>query len=200
MDKLKRILQMFIGVTIASLGMAMVLNCDLGCFVETASYKGISNFTGLPLFLVNIGFEIIIISIATYYGEGLGWTTLVNASYGAIMINLFHNILPHNIIFSLGIFLIPLGWSTLEKSRFGATGSNILMKSLMKKSGKSLFKVRMFIECVFLIIACIFASEYIGWFTLALTFGMPLLLKYMYKLIDHKPAKIKHEFIIGKKN
>jgi len=198
-DKLKRIFKLFLGVTIAAFGIALVLNSDLGCFVETATNKGISINLGIPLFAAGMMCEAIMIAIATYYGEGLGWAAIVNGSYGAIMINIFHNILPHAKLLALGAVLIPIGWSLLEKSRFGATGSNILMKALMNKTGKSLLVIRTIIELVFLVAAYILASQYVTWFTLFLTFGTPVVMKYVYKLIGYKPTNINHDFIISKK-
>lgn len=199
-DKLKRICNLFLGVMISSLAIALMLNCDLGCFVETAVYKGISIKLGMPLFLANILCEVIMISIATYYGEGLGWTAVVNATFGALMINLFHNILPHHPLLCFGGLLIPVGWSMLEKARYGSTGTNILMKAIMKTTGKSLFKVRTVIELLFLLVAYLTTPQYVTWFTIALTFSAPVLLKYGYKLLGHKPVEIDHDFIISKKN
>lgn len=199
-NKVKRLANLFLGVTIASLGIALMLNCDLGCFVETAVYKGVSIKLGIPLFLANILCQVIMIAIATYYGEGLGWTTIVNATYGAIIINLFHNILPHHAVLCFGGLLIPIGWSILEKARYGSTGTNILMKAIMKTTGKSLFKVRTVIESIFLLLAYLTVPQYVTWFTIALTFGTPILLKYVYKLLGHKPVKIDHDFIISKKS
>lgn len=197
---MERIIRMIVGITMASLGIALVLNSDLGCFVETAAFKGMSIKLGIPLFLANILAEIIMIAIATYLGEGLGWTAIVNGTYGAVMINLFHVILPHKAIFCLGAFLIPIGWSILEKARYGATGSNILMKALMVTTGKSLFIIRTSIELTFLLIAILTAPQYATWVTIAGTFGAPLVLKYVYKLVGHKPAEIEHDFIISKRN
>ena len=154
---MERIIRMIIGVTMASLGIALVLNSDLGCFVETAAYKGIANKLGIPLFAANILAEIVMIAIATYLGEGLGWTAIVNGTYGAVMINLFHIALPHKTILCFGAFLIPIGWSILEKAAYGATGSNILMKALMQKTGKSLLLIRTIIEVLFLLIAILLA-------------------------------------------
>lgn len=193
---MNRVIRMFTGVTISAFGIACVLNSDLGCFVETATYKGVSIRLGIPLFIANIICELIMISIAKWKGEGLGWTAIVNATYGAIMINLFHELLPHMTIMWLGGFLVPIGWSILEKARFGATGSNILMKALMKTTGKSLLFIRTIIEITFLITAWLLAPQYVTWFTITVTFGVPIIMTIVYKLIHYKPTEIEHEFIM----
>jgi uncharacterized membrane protein YczE len=194
-----RIIKMFTGVTLASFGSAFVLNSDLGCFVETATFKGLSLELSLPLFLVTMFFELILISIATYNGEGLGWTTIVNATYGAVMINVFHKLLPHTALGVIGALIIPIGWSLLEKAQYGATGSNILMKSLMHKTGKSLFFIRTIIETVYLTLAWIFARQYVSIFSIVLVFTFPVIMTFIYRLIHYKPTSIKHDFIIKRR-
>ena len=191
---------MFLGITLTSFGIALVLNSGLGCFVNTAVYKGLSLKLGVPLYVVNIAFELVMIAIATYYEEGLGWTTIINATYGAVMINVFHKLLPHAPILALiGILIMPIAWSTLEKASFGATGSNILMKALMNKTKKPMMIIRTFIDSTFLILALIFAKQYVTLFTILLTFICPLILTTEYKLIHYKPTDIHHDFIIKKK-
>ena len=194
-----RIIKLFIGVTLASFGSAFVLNSDLGCFVETATFKGLSLELGLPLFLVTMFFEFIMISIATYNGEGLGWTTIINATYGAVMINVFHKLLPHTPLGAIGALIIPIGWSLLETAQYGSTGSNILMKSLMNKTGKSLFFIRTIIETIYLILAWIFARQYITVFSIILVFTFPVMMTFVYRLMHYKPTNIKHDFIIKRR-
>lgn len=193
---MSRICKMFIGVTIACLGIAMTLNSDLGCFIHTACYKAISVRTGIPLYICSIIGEVIMLVIATYYGEGLGWATITNATYGSIVINIFHSILPHSKLMVLGILLIPIGWSTLEKAELGSTGSNILMKALMCTTGKSLLFIRTIIEGSFLLITYIACSRYASVFTIFLTFATPAILALSYSFMGHKPAEINHKYII----
>lgn len=199
---MNRLMKMIIGITITSFGIAAVLNSNLGCFVNTATYKGISLRLGVPLFVINIAFELIMITIATYYGEGLGWTTITNATYGAVMINVFHKLLPYSspTLALIGIFILPIGWSTLEKARYGATGSNILMKALMNKTHKSMFLIRTLIDSSFLILALIFSRQYVTLFSIVLTFICPLILTVEYRLIHYKPTDVTHDFIIEKRN
>lgn len=194
-----RIIKMFIGITLASFGSAFVLNSNLGCFVETATFKGLSLALSLPLFLVTMFFEFIMISIATYNGEGLGWTTIINATYGAVMINVFHKLLPHTPLGAIGALIIPIGWSLLEKAQYGSTGSNILMKSLMNKTGKSLFFIRTIIETIYLILAWTFARQYITVFSIILVFTFPIMMTLVYRLMHYKPTNIKHDFIIKRR-
>jgi uncharacterized membrane protein YczE len=99
----------------------------------------------------------------------------------------------------IGILIIPIAWSTLEKASFGATGSNILMKALMNKTNKPMMIIRTFIDSTFLILALIFSKQYVTILTILLTFICPLILTIEYKLIHYKPTDIHHDFIIKKR-
>lgn len=196
----RRIMRMLIGITIASLGIACLLNSSLGCFAVTAAYKAISGWFNIPLAVVNIIIEIIMIYTATKLGEGLGLTAIVNATYGAIMINIFHNVLPHNTILALGVFLLPIGWSIIGRAGFGDTGTNILMRAIMKNTGLSVRISRLLVDCTFLIIASFGAQNYVTLFTIVLTFFYGPLLQIIYNLMGYKPAEVEHEFLITSKH
>lgn len=192
---IKRFIKVVIGTTISALGTAMVMNCGLGSFAMSATSKAIGNWLGISFALTNIMIESIMISYATYKGEGLGWTAIINATYGSLMIAVFHTILPHSPWLCVGGLIIPISWSIMEKAQLGATGSNVLMRALMKTTGKNLRTVRMIEEGLFIIIGFIGARHYINWFTIFLTFVTPFLLDYIYKLTSHKPAVIEQEYI-----
>ena len=196
---MKKMINIFMGTLLSSLGIACVLNSDLGCFAITASYKAISNWLNIPLAAANILIELSIIVYVIYKGEGLGWTAIINATFGSIMINIFHVILPHTPILCLGILLMPLGWSMMGKAGMGDTGTNILTRVLMKNTGKSLSMIRIFIDGAFLIIAYIGAPQYVTLFTIIITFGCGPLMQLIYKIVNYKPVEIEHKFLISKK-
>lgn len=197
---IKKIINIFIGTTIAALGIAMVLNSDLGAFATTAMNKSFCYWTGLPFWVVNLLVELCMIGYATHKGEGLGWTAVINATYGSVMIGIFHSILPHNSLLFVGVFILPFAWSIMEKAGLGATGSNILMRSLMKTTGEQLTTIRLYEEISQLIIVFLGARQYITWFTIVLSFTTPYIINGVYKITNHKPAMIKHDFIICKHN
>lgn len=196
---MKKIFNMIIGTTLASLGIACILNSNLGCFSITACYKALSDLFNIPLAIANALIEVLMICYAIHKGEGLGLTAIFNATYGALMINLFHSILPCTKILGFGGFLLPIGWCLMGKAGMGDTGTNILTRALMKSTGKHLSLIRIFIDGIFLIIAYIGAPQYVTWFTLLITFGCGPLLQLAYKLMGYEPIKIKHKFLINKR-
>lgn len=192
---LKRFLRVFIGTTIASFGIAAVMNSGYGAFAVSGMNKAVANWFGIPFVVANILTELLMIAYATYKGEGLGWAAIINGTYGAVMISLFHEILPHvGWIFWFGL-LIPIGWSIMEKGRLGATGSNVLMIAIMKQTGLKITTVRVFEEGAQLLIALLGAREYVTWVTVVLVFAVPVLLRLIYKITNHKPTQVEHDYI-----
>lgn len=194
----KRLTSLMFGNTLAALGIAMVINSELGCFAITAANLSVSNILGISLGTTSMLIELIMLSIATYRKEGIGLTAIVNATYGSYLIELFMYLLPKHLLLCLGLFIIPFGWAMMGKAGFGDTGSNILMNSLLKQSNKSMGIIRGILEILFLIIGYIGAKNYVTWFTLLLTFTLGYILQFSYKLIKYEPTKIKHKFIIGR--
>ncbi len=192
----KKLTTLIIGNTLASLGIAMVINSGLGCFATTSANLAISNFFGISLGTAGMLVELIILLIATYKGEGIGITAICNAIYGSYVLDFFRLLLPTHILMVFGLLIIPFGWSLMGRAGLGDTGNNILMNALLKQTNKPISIVRSVQECVFMLIGFIGARQYVTWFTVALSFGLGYLLQFIYKLIKYEPTKINHKFLI----
>ena len=193
---MKRLTSLLVGNTIASLGISMLIKSGLGCFALTAGNMALANWFGLTVGTAGMIIEIIMLLLATYLGEGIGWTSIINATYGSIMIDVFNAILPANPFMILGLLIIPFGWVLMGRAGFGDTGSNILMNALLKKFGWSISRMRSIQEFVFLSLGLLGARDCVTWFTIALTFGLGYLLQICYKLVKYDPTEITHSFII----
>ena len=185
-----------IGNTIASLGISMLIKSGLGCFALTAGNMAIANWTGLTVGIAGMIVELTMLLLATYWHEGIGWTSIINAIYGSIMIDVFSAIIPSGPLMALGILIVPFGWVLMGKAGFGDTGSNILMNALLKKFGWSISRMRTIQEIVFFSLGLLGAREYVTWFTILLTFGLGYLLQVCYRLVKYDPTEIQHSFII----
>jgi uncharacterized membrane protein YczE len=192
---MKKLIKLLIGTTLSSFGIAMVTNSCLGTYAITTTVQAISNWGVIPFGIANLLIEIGMISYATYKGEGLGVTAIVNAVLGSIMISTFLDILPTHPLMIIGVFIVPFAWAMMGSVGWGDTGSNILMRALMKKTGKSIVLIRTIEETFFLIIGFLGAREYVTIFSVLITFGTPFILKYIYNLLDYKPAEVEHHFI-----
>ena len=193
---MKRMTSLLVGNTIASLGISMLIKSGLGCFALTAGNMALANWFGITVGTAGMILEIIMLLLATYLGEGIGLTSIVNAVYGSIMIDVFNFILPSNLLMIIGLLIIPFGWVLMGRAGFGDTGSNILMNALLKKYGLSISFMRGIQEVVFLSLGLLGAREYVTWFTIALTFGLGYLLQFCYGLVKYDPTEINHSFLI----
>jgi uncharacterized membrane protein YczE len=187
---------LLVGNTIASLGISMLIRSGLGCFALTAGNMALANWFGITVGTAGMILEIIMLLLATYLGEGIGLTSIVNAIYGSVMIDVFSFILPSNPLMIIGLLIIPFGWVLMGRAAYGDTGSNILMNALLKKYGLSISFMRSIQEIVFLSLGLLGAREYVTWFTIALTFGLGYLLQVVYKFMRYDPTEINHSFII----
>lgn len=190
-----KLIRLLIGVTLSSLGIAMVTNSCLGTYAITTTVQAIANWGSIPFGVANLMIEIGMISYATYKGEGLGWTAIVNALLGSVLISTFLEVLPQHPLMFLGIFVVPFAWAMMGSVGWGDTGSNILMRALMKNTGKDILTIRTIEEIFFLIIGFLGARNLVTIYSVIITFATPVILKVLYGLMHYKPAEIEHSFI-----
>lgn len=193
---MKRMTSLLVGNTIASLGISMLIRSGLGCFALTAGNIAIANWFGITVGTAGMIIELIMLLLATYLGEGIGLTSIVNAIYGSLMIDVFCAIVPANPLMALGVLIAPFGWVLMGRAGFGDTGSNILMNALLKKFGLKISITRGIQEVVFFTLGLLGARNQITWFTIVLTFGLGYLLQFCYKLVKYDPTEIEHSFLV----
>jgi uncharacterized membrane protein YczE len=189
---------LLVGNTIASLGISMLIKSGFGCFALTAGNMALANWFGITVGTAGMILEIIMLLLATYLGEGIGLTSIVNAIYGSVMIDVFSFILPFSPLMIIGLLIIPFGWVLMGRAAYGDTGSNILMNALLKKYGLKISYTRGIQEVVFLTLGLLGARNYVTWLTIALTFGLGYLLQFCYRLVKYDPTEINHSFLIKK--
>ena len=180
----------------ASFGITCLIKSGLGIFSVTACNMALANWLGVTVGLTGMIVELIMLAIATKMGEGIGITSIVNATYGSLLIDVFNAILPSSPLMVLGLLVVPLGWALMGKAGLGDTGSNILMNALLKKTNKSVKFIRGIQESILLTIGFLGARNQVTIFTLILTLGLGYMLEIIYKLIGYKPTEVEHHFII----
>lgn len=193
---LKKIIKLMAGSTLASFGVVCVINAGLGCFSITAANAALANWTGLTIGIAGMIVELIMLAIATWQGEGLGIASVVNATYGSIMVDVFIPILPVSPYMILGVFLLPIAWAMMGSVGLGENGSNTLMNAILKKTKFNISTIRSVQEVLFLIIGFLGARNFVTPFTFVLVFGLGPLIQITYKLIKFEPTKVKHQYFI----
>ena len=191
-----KIFTLLMGNTIASFGITCLIKSGLGCFSVTAANIALANWFGVTVGISGMILELIMLVIATRMGEGIGVTSIVNATYGSILIDVFNLILPSGTWMGFGLIIAPIGWCLMGKAGLGDTGSNILMNALLKKTNKSIKLIRGIQESILLIVGFLGAKEQVTLFTLILTLGPGYMLEIEYKLLKYDPSKVEHKFLI----
>ena len=151
-DMFKRVMNLWVGCTLASLGITCVLKAGLGSFATTAANMTFHNMLGLSIGTAGFLVELLMMLVLLYMKEGIGITAIVNMTYGSFMIDMFNIVLPSHPLMVLGLVFAPIGWSLMGMAGLGDTNSNLLTTALIKKTGKSIALVRTVQECVFLFI------------------------------------------------
>lgn len=193
---MRKLFRLIVGVTLSSLGIAMVINSNLGTFAITSCNMAISNWLNIPLSVASILVEGAMIAYAAYKGEGLGITAIVNATYGSIMVDVFHQLLPQFSWLCIGLVLLPIGWTLIGRAGWGDTGSNIVMNSLLKTTGKGVGLIRTIEEVIFIIIGFLGARNYVTWFSLVITILIGPIAERIYKILKYEPTKVNHKYVI----
>ena len=193
---MKNIIKSMIGISISAFGIACVANSDIGCFALTAASKSLGNLTGIPFGVVYMLIEIAFLLFATYKGEGVGWTAILNGTYGSLLIGQLHEILPHHPIMVWCAFLIPIGYSITGKAGLGETGSNIFTTTIMKMTGWNVIITRFLLEMSLLGIGFIAAREYVTIYSLLLSILAGPIIHVIYHAFKFKPTKTEHKYII----
>ena len=193
---MKNIFKSVMGITISAFGIACVTNCDIGAFALTAASKSLGNLTGISFGIMYMLIEIGFLIFATIKGEGIGWTAILNGTYGSLMIGQFHEILPHHPIRVLCVFLIPIGYSIMGKARLGETGSNIFTTTIMKMTGWNVALCRFLLEISLLGIGFIAAREYVTIYSILISILAGPVLHVIYHVFKFKPTKVEHKYLI----
>ena len=197
---MKNIFKSLLGISISAFGIACVANSDIGCFALTAASKSLGNLTGIPFGITYMLIEIIFLLFATFKGEGIGWTAILNGTYGSLLIGQLHEILPHHPVMICCAFLIPIGYSIMGKASLGETGSNIFTTTIMKMTGWNVIITRFLLEMSLLGIGFIAAREYVTIYSLLLSILAGPVLHVIYHAFKFKPTKTEHKYIIKLKH
>lgn len=196
MTLIKRLAALLIGNTLASFAISCLIKSGLGCFSVTAANISFATWFGITIGTAGFLVELVILAIATYMKEGIGFAAIFNATYGSLMIDVFNLILPNCVWLVFFLPLIAIGWAMIGKAGYGDTSNNILMNAILKRTNKSIGFIRGIQECIYLIIGILGFTGQVTWFTIVLTFGLGYMLQIIYKLIGYDPTEIKHKFLI----
>ena len=193
---IQRLIKLVLGNTLASFAISCVVKAGFGCFSTTAANAALSSWFGISIGTAGMIVELIMLSVATYKGEGIGWTSIINATYGSLMIDVFLAILPETPFMLLGLMLLPIAWATMGSVGLGENGGNTLMNAILKHTNLNITVVRGVQEFILLLIGFIGARDMVTIFTVVLVFGLGPLLEIVYKWLGFDPTTVEHQYLI----
>jgi uncharacterized membrane protein YczE len=156
----------------------------------------LASWFGISIGMAGMIVELIMLAIATYKGEGIGWTSIINATYGSLMIDVFLAILPESPFMLSGLMLLPIAWAIMGSVGLGENGGNTLMNAILKHTNLNITVVRGVQEFILLLIGFIGARNMVTIFTVVLVFGLGPLLEVVYKWLGFDPTTVEHKYLI----
>jgi uncharacterized membrane protein YczE len=191
-----KLIKLVLGNTLAAFSISCVVQAGFGCFSTTAANAALASWFGISIGVAGMIIELIMLTIATWKGEGLGWTSIINATYGSLMIDVFLRILPKSPFMVTGLILLPIAWAMMGSVGLGENGSNTLMNAILKNTNLNITVVRGVQEFILLLIGFLGARDMVTIFTIILVFGLGPLLEFVYKIVGFEPTAIKHKYLI----
>lgn len=196
-----------LGLLLAGLGIAFVINANLGAFPITSLNLGVVNLLGVSYGMANMIVEVFILAFNIKNKEKIGIATIANSIITGYIIDIFTLILPTpnnliiNILFLiLGIIIFALSQYFITRAGLGNSTNNGLMNVLMNKTGKSVSFIRTIQEVVIVTIALLLGGHSIGIATIALSLGFGSVLGFIYKLFKFEPEKVSHQYMEMKRH
>ncbi len=191
-----KLIKLILGNTLAAFSISCVVQAGFGCFSTTAANAALASWFGISIGVAGMIIELIMLTIATWKGEGLGWTSIINATYGSLMIDVFLRILPKSPFMVTGLILLPIAWAMMGSVGLGENGSNTLMNAILKNTNLNITVVRGVQEFILLLIGFLGARDMVTIFTIILVFGLGPLLEFVYKIVGFEPTVIEHKYLI----
>ena len=205
--KLKRILILFVGILLYSLGIVLSVNANLGISPWDAFHQGLSNIINISFGQAGIAVGLFILIINYWLKEKIGLGTIVNIFGIGIMIDIlfYIELIPiMNTLFSgiimliVSLFTISLATYFYLGAGFGAGPRDGLMVGLVKKTNKKPGLIRGIIELSVLVIGFLLGGK-IGIGTVIVGIGIGPVIQLTFQRLNFDVSSIEHEYLFERK-
>lgn len=202
-ETIKRIIKLFFGLFLYSLGIVMTINANLGLAPWDVFHQGLSIKTGITMGQASISVGMVLVILDSLFGEKLGWGTLSNMLFiglfmDILMLNhlvpVFQPVILKLIMMLLGMFVIGVASYFYISTGFGSGPRDGLMVVLTKKTGKSVRFVRNSIELSVLVIGYVMGGS-VGIGTAIMAVATGFFVQFSFKLFKYDLKETKHRFI-----
>ncbi|SHN65698.1 YczE/YyaS/YitT family protein [Desulfitobacterium chlororespirans] len=199
----KRLMYLFLGTFLLSLGIVMTMKANLGYAPWDVFHRGTADTVGMTIGNVSIVASLVISIIVVLLGEKLGIGTIFNIFAIGIYMDLLlplklipemQSFLPGMIMLILGLFLCAFSSYLYIASGFGAGPRDSLMVALERKTKLSIGLCRGIIEVTVCLIGWILGGP-VGIGTVISAFGIGVCVQMVFTWVKFDATSVKHETI-----
>lgn len=198
---LSRLSRLILGLFLYALGITVTMKAHIGYAPWEVFHAGISKTSGISIGTVSIIAGLLIVSLTVFFGEKLGFGTVLNMVLIGIFLDMLLNIanfptmdrfIPGLLMLIAGLFIIALASYFYIGSGFGAGPRDSLMVSLRRKTGLPIGVCRGGIELAAVTIGWLLGGM-VGIGTVISAFVIGFAVQTTFRILKFDAAAVKHE-------
>ena len=200
---MRRLFWLILGVAVSSIGIAMMLQANVGLEPWSVLQQGMSLRTGMTYGTASAIAGAAAILTAVLFGESFGFGTIINIAGCAVMIDAIQaaHLIPqmHGLVSGIamligGLELLALGTWLYMKSALGSGPRDALMVALARKTGRSAGVCRICADILVTVSGFLLGGQF-GIGTVISALGLGSLINLNFSLLHFRPAKVHQENI-----
>lgn len=198
-----KLIRLFAGFFIGSMGTVFMINANIGVAPWDVLHIGISEMLGITIGQASIMVSLMVIILDQISGEYIGWGTVLNMIFFGLFIDLimYLDFVPHTNGFLMSVFMVVIGLTLLSICMWWYIGAGMgsgprdgMMLLFHRRTGKPIGLIRSCIEVIVLIIGY-FLGGPVGVGTLLSAFGMGVVMRIVFKIVNFDAREVKHQYI-----
>ena len=199
-----KILKLFCGLFVVSLGVVFMLNANIGLPPWDVLHSGVSNLLNITIGQAIILISIILTLIGVMLGETIGIGTICNMLLVGTFVDIIKsfNLVPFGsnfisgfIILNIGMVLLAVGTVIYMSCVLGCGAKDAVTMGLTRKLNKPIKTTRAGLEILATIIGILIGGSFnIGTIYAAVVFGY--FMQYAFKVFNCAPNKLNHISLI----
>lgn len=200
-EYIHRLFWLILGVAVSSVGIAMMLQANVGLEPWSVLQQGMSLRTGMTYGTASAIAGAAAILTAVLFGESFGLGTIINIAGCAVIIDAIQaaHLIPqmHGLVSGIamligGLELLALGTWLYMKSALGSGPRDALMVALARKFGRSAGVCRAVVDVLVTVIG-FFLGGPVGIGTIISAVGLGPLINLNFAAVRFRPAKVHQE-------
>ena len=200
-DYIRRLCWLILGVAVSAVGIAMMLQANVGLEPWSVLQQGMAQQTGMTYGTASAIAGAAAILTAVAFGESFGFGTIINIIGCAVMIDAIQaaQLIPRMehlgsgiLMLVLGLELLALGTWLYMKSALGSGPRDALMVALARKTHHSAGVCRAVVDVLVTVIG-FFLGGPVGIGTILSAVGLGPLINLNFAVVRFRPAEVHQE-------